>query len=273
MSRLGTTMHGESIEEELTEIFEEYRSGFGPIDWQTLRESGWSVPRSESFAEIFNALAFIEADSRYQHRKIQRARLDRYSALRGFNALWLIEESEHGRMFRHVAMAYGSDGRQPGAHLPGDHRRILSSYVATSVGRLTPQLVGTYCALGAIQEHVALTTYRYLATAVSHHSLGAVLLATARQESRHLRFYRSSAEVVLKRSRSGRALARSILSTFWRPPGVDLLGLEGFIHRFGSILADEEYRRRLRRMDTLLDSMPGLEDLGLMERFLEVHCG
>ena len=128
----------------------------------------------------------------------------------------------------------------------------------------------TYLTLGAIQEYVALTTYRKLADLIDDPQAALVLRRIAAQEGRHLHFYRGAALVFLE-SPWHAYVASRILGRLWRPPGVDLLGIAVWLNAFGPLLADEDYRSHLLRLDPLVRRMPGFEDAQLMARFLEQH--
>ncbi len=256
--------------DEFDRLFASFVVGWGPVDWSVLAAPEFEfVPTDARFANVLQGLAEIEDDSRYQARKVRRAGFGDVPGLGDFLVLWQAEESEHGRMLRHVAHRLGAEDDRPPPHQVWSELRVPTTFLATVAARVVPDLVGVYGALGAAQEHVACVTYRYLADQVATDELRSGLTAVARQESRHLRFYRGVAEAVLGPSERAQRLTRTLLARFWRPPGVDVLGEERFAEAFGVLLENEDYRTRTLGLDRLLDQLPGLDDLRLMSTYLE----
>jgi hypothetical protein len=131
-------------------------------------------------------------------------------------------------------------------------------------------LEATYLTLGATQEFVALTTYRKAAELIGDQNAALVLRRIASQEGRHMHFYRGAALVFLDEPRNA-YLASQLIGHLWRPPGVDLLGITAWLRAFGPLLAHEDYRSRLLRMDQLLQQLPGFQGCLPMEGFLRQH--
>jgi hypothetical protein len=119
-----------------------------------------------------------------------------------------------------------------------------------------------------MQEYVAHTAYSALADRVGEPAAADVLHQIARQEARHLRFYRRGAVAVLAESDVTRRVVRLLIDIDWKPPGVSLFGTAGWAEIFRPLLADRELERRLLRMDQMTAALPGLAGLQVMERFL-----
>lgn len=133
---------------------------------------------------------------------------------------------------------------------------------------LGTSLEGAYLALGAIQEYVALTTYRKIADIIDDPPAALVLRRIAAQEGRHMHFYRGAALLFLEDPNCAYVASR-ILRKTWRPPGIDLLGLPAWLASFGPLLEYDDYRARLVRVDSHIRNMPGFEGASFMAQFLE----
>jgi hypothetical protein len=84
-----------------------------------------------------------------------------------------------------------------------------------------------------------------------------------------MRFYRRGAEAVLDNDIRCQRFVKAVLSRFWRPPGVDLLGIDNWTRIFRRVLDDPTVLSRFRRMDELCGELPGLDGTRLMEPFLD----
>jgi hypothetical protein len=269
MMNLSPNVALSSNTEAFEDLFARYSRQWGPVEWSRMADPAFEFECADRrFAGAFQKLSVIEGDSMYQARKVRRAGFGGWSGIADFLVLWQAEENEHSRLLRHVADRLGAPGEVEPEHRLRDELLVPMTFVATVAARTIPDLVGTYGALGAAQEHVACVTYRYLASQIETGELRRVLRDIARQESRHLRFYRGVADHALTASRGAKRLARSLLVRYWRPPGIDVLGEKGFAETFGVLLDSEDYRTRLLGMDRMLDGVPGLDGLRLMENFL-----
>jgi hypothetical protein len=267
--KLSPTVGLSSNTDAFDDLFASYSRQWGPVQWSRMADPAFEFECADRrFAGVFQKLSMIEGDSMYQARKVRRAGFGYWSGIADFLVLWQAEENEHSRLLRHVADHLGASGDLEPEHRLRDELLVPMTFVATVAARAVPSLVGTYGALGAAQEHVACVTYRYLASQVETSELRRVLNDIARQESRHLRFYLGLADHALAASRCARRLARSLLVRYWRPPGIDVLGEKAFAETFGVLLDSEDYRTRLLGMDRMLDGVPGLDGLRLMERRL-----
>lgn len=216
------------------------------------------------------ALADIEADSRYMQVKLRQAGLLRRTPLRDFNSQWLCEEQEHSTVLRAMASLHGVQATGRRHDLAARDRRSVFAMVTLRIGRLAEDaLAAAYLTLGMAQEHIAISTYTYLSAIAPSQNQSSILRNIARQEGRHMRFFRTGSETMLMSSSPFvRVFVRSVLEQYWRPPGVDLLGREAWHVAFAPVLADPRARSRLLGVDRTLSALPGLENLNLMETFL-----
>lgn len=239
----------------------------GILTWDLRGEPVISNPAR---AAALAALADIEEDSKYMQRKLRLAGALKDSSLIKFNDQWLCEEQEHATVLRALARLNGWGG-EPAKHgLKSRDRRSIVAYFSLRVGHLSPDgIAATYLALGSIQEFVALSAYVVLADTSARASETEILRGIARQEGRHMKFYRSGAQSLLSNgSPITRQFARTAIGRFWRPPGIDLLGIDRWLHSLGWIIEVPGARSRFAGMDRILHGYPGMEDLHPMSKFL-----
>ena len=256
-----------SIDSALDSLLDQYLRNWGPIEWRL--ELSRSSPRADiSLGRALLALSAIETDSRVIYRKLHIANLDRRRAIQTFNITWLAEEAEHGRALRCLAAKLGV------CDDPWTRSRVVVrplEWPVLAMSRvLGTSLEAAYLALGAIQEFVALTTYRKIADIIEDPPAALILRRIAAQEGRHMHFYRGAALLFLEDPNCAYVASR-ILRKTWRPPGIDLLGLPTWLASFGPLLEYDDYRARLVRVDSLIRNMPGFEGTSFMTQFLERH--
>lgn len=245
---------------------------WGPLDWH---EDVKLPPASCApyVGTTLHALATIETDSRVMFRKLQVAGLDRDLRMLDFTIAWLGEEAEHGRALRALGHLYGGELVVSSRR---DRRATMKNalaWPALAISRaIQPVMMAAYCVLGSMQEHTALTTYRYLATVLEGGAGARTLRAMARQEGRHMRIYRVAAESFLTASAAARAYAPVLVETTWRPVGMDAIGKLAWRQAFGPLISDSGFARRLSAIDSIVVSLPGFQSFPpVMDRFLRVE--
>ena len=263
-------MHKVRYEATLVRALEAMVPRWGPVLWRPLLEDFRPSP-DPHMAAMFSALADVEEVSFYMQVLIRRVGLTRLAPVREFNALWLAEESEHARAMTEVAQRYGAKEHPRMRHTRSYrllHSLSPSTWIAAT-GLLPQVTLALYLAMGTLQEYVALSTYRILADMIGDPPVAEILRRIAQQEGRHMRFYRTGAIAVLEDDPVARRAVRHVVHTSWRPPGVDLFGLEGWVHTFRPLLSFPGAQARYLRMDDLAADLPGLQGVRAAERFLD----
>jgi hypothetical protein len=257
------------VDSALSELLSQYLANWGPVSWR--RELADARLKDDpDLGRAILSLSAIETDSRVIYRKLHIAKLDRRQVIHEFNISWLAEEAEHGRALKCLAAKLGVHETPPDRSTRTSIRSTVS-WPSLAVARvLGSALEATYLTLGATQEFVALTTYRKAAELIGDQNAALVLRRIASQEGRHMHFYRGAALVFLDEPRNA-YVASQLIGHLWRPPGVDLLGITAWLRAFGPLLAHEDYRSRLLRMDQLLQQLPGFQGCLPMEGFLRQH--
>jgi hypothetical protein len=254
------------IDSALTELLAQYLTSWGPISWRHELSSA-RLNENMIIGRAVLSLSAIETDSRVIYRKLHTANLDHRQIIREFNISWLAEEAEHGRALRCLAGRLGVCDIPPDRRSRASLRSTIAWPSLTMARILGSALEATYLTLGAMQEYVALTTYRKLADLIGDPHAALVLRRIAMQEGRHMHFYRGAALVLLEDPWHAYVASR-LLGRLWRPPGVDLLGLAAWLDAFGPLLTDDDYRAQLLKLDPLVRRMPGFDGVELMKTFL-----
>jgi len=253
---------------ELRDLVDWYASDWGPVDWRSLQSSGFRG-HDDSFGRMLYALSLIEADSQTMRRRISAAGADRIDELLEFIAIWLAEEGEHSRALAHLSRMYGfkPTTTEPTRTIVRDIRSLLT-WPGLYLARGLRGICAAYCTLGAMQELVALTTYHHMADMSDSAEVSDVLRAIARQESRHMKFYRTAAAIFLKDSRPAQRTTRLLISRLWRPPGMDLFGEGVYEDVFRPILMEDAYTSKLLRVDKVVSALPGIAPVSVMAPYL-----
>jgi rubrerythrin len=253
---------------ELRALADTYAKNWGPVEWRGLEVSEFRCEKP-STGRMLYALALIEADSLTMRRRISAIGADKVEGLLEFITIWLAEEGEHSRALTQMAKMHSFQLSTLATRRPTRDLRTLLTWPMLYVVRELRGICGAYCALGAMQELIALTTYHHLASDCESPEIRAVLKAIARQESHHMRFYRRAAELFLRDSRAAQRNTRVLIQRLWQPPGLDLLGPGNYETIFQPILSDARYATRMLRVDQVAGGLPGLHGIRVAADYLD----
>lgn len=260
----------DELEECLNANLEHFLRDWGPVKWAA---QAASIPSTEipELAHLLHGLSGIEDDSFYMQKKLRHSGAARLQAVKHFNSVWLVEEAEHARALAALSVRFGGAGaveREQHSTFSRDPRSILA-VPALSAARLYPRgILAAYMTLGVLVEFIAIQTYNAIPRLYPYEPMKDVLSQMARQESRHLRFYRRGAVAILENDPKAQAFVRYVVNRYWRPPGVDLFGREEWLNIFGPVLNDPESLQDYARLDDLLQTIPGMTGLSPMAEFL-----
>lgn len=241
--------------------------GAGKIHWDSERLAGSSI--HPDLARILHVGALLEDDTAITVRHADSLGLSRSRDLAQFLPMWDEEEAEHGRALHFLL---GRQQYTPPEAAPASisrRRRALSRLPLSAVGRF-PQTPFLFCVLGAAAEYVATVTYHELIKRVDDPSVTQLLRDITRQEARHFAFFLAAAKHrgAALSATNGR-IARRALTAMWEPIGVPSLGRPVWERLFGEWMRDEDFVARITMMDRVVDSIPHLCELHLMESFLQ----
>jgi hypothetical protein len=187
-----------------------------------------------------------------------------------FLTMWNYEEYWHGEVLADVLAAHGvSTG--------ADHVRALrtrqgwkdklapmrQALIANLVGE---DFIATHMSWGAVNEWLTHAGYTRLMQIENHPTLSEVLSRIAAQETRHIAFYATQARERLERSSRARRLTRLALATAWQPVGANVMPRSEVRHLVTHLLGGSAGLQMADRVDARIDTLPGMEGLGLVRR-------
>lgn len=217
---------------------------------------------------VLHVAAQLEDDTAITVRQGRTLGIERDDDIAAFLPVWDAEESVHADALR--ALLESQCYEPPLASPPSisRRRRVVARVPARFLGRL-PQTTFLFCVLGAAAEYLAMVTYTEVAKRIDDRNVVNLLHDIVRQEARHFAFLLAAAQ---QRGTTLSALharvARRVLVALWEPIGVPSLGRSSWDELFAPWIAEPHFAGRLRMMDRVVDSIPHLDGLHLMERFL-----
>jgi rubrerythrin len=239
----------------------------GPVPWN---EAACARARVDpQVSRILHVVAQLEADTAITTQHAHTLGIDRGADIAAFLRQWAAEEAEHSRAISLLLQHQTYDPPVPAPPAIERHRRLVARIPRQALGRMrTTGLV--YCTLGAAAEYVTVVIYRELVTMIADPAVAALLRAITSQERRHCAFFLTAArERARALSPVEARLTRWVLAEMWAPPGVPSLGLDTWRDAFAPFVEDAALRTRVEEMDRVVDTIPHLAGLHLMQQFLE----
>lgn len=254
-----------------------------PVFLRRWGDTGWRIEIDKvgrvddpDLLRLIRGAAAIEHDAFYMQVKLGQLGVLRSPAIQQFNAVWLTEESDHGRTFDELLARLDPDGAcaVPVAHntLARDPRAILALPLMRLARCHRRAALGGYVIRGAMVEHVAIGVYGTLMrrlNAAGEAAGAEVVRRILLQEGRHLRFFTRAAKLVLGGSPVTASLVRRATEATWRPPGVDLYGKEQWAKVFLPVLSDPQALNELAKVDEKLGALPGFEGSTIVHRYFQ----
>jgi len=190
-----------------------------------------------------------------------------------FLACWVYEETLHGLTLARFLEAAGHPlpprgrphGREPLA-------QRLEARTTAFMSKVWPDFCAVHMTWGAINEMIALTTYRRLAARASHPVLSDLLERVARDEARHFFFYYRQAQIRLERPGAAR-VTRMLMDRFWAPVGSGVQPREEVLFLFRYLFSGDEGRAAVRQIDEPIRRLPGLATARLAEAWVDRNAG
>ena len=190
-----------------------------------------------------------------------------------FLACWVYEETLHGLTLARFLEAAGHPlpprgrphGREPLA-------QRLEARTTAFMSKVWPDFCAVHMTWGAINEMIALTTYRRLAARATHPVLSDLLERVARDEARHFFFYYRQAQIRLERPGAAR-VTRMLMDRFWAPVGSGVQPREEVLFLFRYLFSGDEGRAAVRQIDEPIRRLPGLATARLAEAWVDRNAG
>lgn len=186
-----------------------------------------------------------------------------------FLTCWNFEEHWHGEALGRVLAAHGEPvGAQRTAAVRdlGWRDKVGPFLSALGAEALGDDFVAVHMTWGALNEWSTQAGYTRLAEREGHPVLTELLERISRQESRHIAFYASEARERLAASPRARRLVRLALSRLWAPVGSGVVPKEETAFLVQWLLGGRDGAPWVRRLDQRLERLPGMQDLGLVQR-------
>ena len=245
------------------------------------------IPRhtlTDAEARCLTYMMDIETHTVIFLRDLLATRVAEEPEITAFLACWAYEELWHGealsRFLGEAKVSLPPDGALPcrddaypsrvarnaGIRRASRRRGRLTRVGLVATSRLSKHLPATHMTWGAINELSTLTGYQRMVETTSHPVLADILTRIIRDERRHYSFYRLEAERRLAESVPARRLTRLALDRLWAMVGSGIRPQREtdfvMVHLFG----DSGGLETARRLDAVVDSLPGVGGLRLFER-------
>ena len=238
----------------------------GPVPWDPRALRGAAL--DPVTARMLEVAAGLEADTGITRDQASALGIDRAPDLAAFFPVWAMEEAEHARALRALVDGRAFPEVPPRPPEIARRRRALTR-LPVSVLRRLPEPAVVACTFGATAEYVTIIVYRTIAEDLEDAAVRGLLRDIVRQEARHLAFLLAAARARAAELGPVHArVTRRVIRAMWEPPGVPSLGVEGWRDVFAPLLGRAELRARVASMDRMVDSIPHLEGLALMARYL-----
>lgn len=187
-----------------------------------------------------------------------------------FLTTWAWEEQWHGVALAAVLAAHGETAGPDRIARTRDALGVKDRLgpLLTTVGSVLARrdFVAVHMTWGALNEWSTQAGYTRLAEREGHPVLTELLERISRQESRHIAFYASEARERLAASPRARRLVRLALSRLWAPVGSGVVPKEETAFLVQWLLGGRDGAPWVRRLDQRLERLPGMQDLGLVQR-------
>lgn len=264
-----------AVEAGLAEELEVFLRRSGPTDWRE-RIGEVSPIHDAGLVGVLGAAAAIEFDAFYMRRKLRASGVLRSRAVDAYTAVWLVEETDHGRCFEALVerLSGGTTQAQSPEHgtFSRDPRAIAAIPALWVGGVAWRATLAGYFVRGALVELTAITIYRALTRELKRAGelAGSQIVGSiTSQEGRHLRFFTQGAHLVLSDSPGVEATVRWATERTWRPPGVDLYGRRQWSNLFGPVLSTPGVMSDLLAIDAKVSMLPGFAGSTIVKDFVE----
>jgi hypothetical protein len=246
---------------------------WGRTPWRDLIEQVEAID-SPQLIQLVDAVAGIEHDAAYMQLKLKASGLLRWEAIAYYNAVWMSEETDHGRAFDELKVRLGTDEKASNAEhgtFSRDPRAAVALLGLVALRPFRATMLAGYAVRGILVERVASAVYRTLRVELleaganaAAEIVGEVLL----QEGRHLKFFTRVAKTVLTEYPRVVRPVRWATEATWRPPGVDLYGLARWRQLLSPILLSSEFIDEVLTIDARLGELPGFDGTQVVRQYM-----
>jgi hypothetical protein len=259
----------------MTFVIEQYARTVRPVEWDDLdlATAFAERPLSPGALRCLRYMSDVESYTVCYLRDLLVTPSHNDPDITTFLTMWNYEEHWHGVVLAEVLAAHGIETGN--SHLRGVRERqgvkaktgpLKQLLLANLIGE---DFIATHMTWGAINEWSTHAGYVALTRHEDHPVLTELLRRIIKQETRHVAFYNSQARERLAGSRRARAITRFALQRTWSPVGSGVMPEEEVVFMLSYLMGGAEGRAEARTIDQKIDSLPGLDGLGLVERALD----
>jgi len=222
----------------------------------------WSDPGPRLDDEALFCLGYmmdVEVHTIIYLRELLSTTVIEDPSITAFLSCWNYEEFLHGEVLKKFLSTQGiqvNDARFTALRrVPAADRFVQVG--ARLLSRMTRHFPAVHMTWGALNELVAVHSYRALAERAQHPLLTTILTRIVKDERRHFSFYFNQARARL-RPRAAQRLTVAIIKAFWTPVGQPIHGEPATRRLEDYLYADpEEGRRRREEIDATISRLPG----------------
>ncbi len=244
---------------------------WGDLDFDTFR----TQPLPENTLRSLRYMCDVEYHTVCYLRDMLVTPSHKDAEVSAFMTMWNREEFWHGEALAAVLAAHGISvdyDELKAKRVKLGWKDRLDPVKQTIMGGLVGKdFIATHMSWGAVNEWCATAAYSRLADMESHPALSELLRRIAKQETRHVAFYASQARERLNASKKGRVVTRFALSHFWGPVGSTIMEPDEVKHVMNHLFGSPEGIEEIRRVDSHIAKLPGMNGLTIVEDSLKVR--
>lgn len=179
----------------------------------------------------------------------------------------------HGEAIAKVLSAHGETSGQKRIVATSVRDKIMERLgpIPSMIGSaiMKERFIAVHMTWGAVNEWTTQSGYAALAAKADHPELTKLLKAIMKQEGRHIAFYSTEAKKRLADSNGAQKATRFLFKTQWGPVGSGIMPEEEVKHLAAYLYDGEQGLEALRRIDSNVQRLPGLEELTLLKDAFE----
>lgn len=227
---------------------------------------------SEDERFILTYFADIESQTIVYLRDFLHTRAALEPDVIAFLSMWNYEEFFHGKVLAELLARCGhplEEARIAEVRGAARLREKVEAFLAAVLSKLFARdFPAVYMAWGAIQELTTLRGYEQIIATTRNPIVAEVCRRIAKQERRHFAWYFQSARRRLAASPRARSLTRALLRLGWSPVGAGVKSAAEVARAMGTLFPGAKGLELAATVDARMATLPGLEGLGLMHRYL-----
>jgi rubrerythrin len=190
-----------------------------------------------------------------------------------FLSMWNYEEYFHGEALARLLAECGHSlekDRIAQVRKKAKFREKLEAMGATLLSKVFRRhFPAVFMSWGALNEITTLRGYEQLGAQTQNPVLKTLCERIAKQERRHFAWYFNSARERLQASPAAQRLVRLLLKKFWSPVGAGVKSAEEVARLVQLLFGEVRGKQIAQGIDEILESLPGLQGLSLMSRYMD----